>query len=319
LLVSPTTREFEAYWRRWRQRVDEELGRLIGAGQPESLYSSMRYSVEAGGKRLRPLLVLASVEALGKDPVPALPAACALEFIHTFSLIHDDLPALDDDQLRRGIATNHVVFGEATAILAGDALHSLAFRILSKDLLSAYSAAQCLEVVQQVSDAAVHGLACGQVADIEASGRATTHEELLFIHERKTGALFRCAVQVGAILCGASLQETRDLEAFASNLGLAFQIADDILDVTRSQQELGKSPGKDERDGKATYVRLFGLSGARERLEEACFRAASAVAPWGDRGAMLRALAAYVLGQVAPHPGIHAATPREERAAESAR
>jgi geranylgeranyl diphosphate synthase type II len=314
VLLSPASRELEAYWRRWRQRVDEELGRLIGAGEPESLYASMRYSVEAGGKRLRPLLVLASVEALGGDPVAALPAACAIELIHTFSLIHDDLPALDNDQLRRGRPTNHVVFGEATAILAADALHSLAFRVLSQDLLAAYSARQCLEAVQRLSDAAVRGLACGQVADIEASGRATTHEELRSIHERKTGALFLCAVQLGAILGNASSQETCDLEAFASNLGLAFQIADDILDATRTQQELGKSPGKDERDGKATYVRLFELHGARARLEEACIRAASALASWGERGAMLRALAAYVLSQVGRRPNAHAPASREEHA-----
>jgi geranylgeranyl diphosphate synthase type II len=316
--VSSTTREFESYWRCWRTRVDEELGRLIGSGEPEALYSSMRYSVEAGGKRLRPLLVLATVEALGHDPVPALPAACALELVHTFSLIHDDLPALDDDDMRRGVPTNHVMFGEATAILAGDALHALAFRVLSRDLRDAYPASSCLKAVQCLSDAAVDGLACGQVADLQAAGRATTRESLLYIHERKTGSLFRCAVQVGAILGQASPQEARDLDVFASSLGLAFQIADDILDVTRSEQELGKSPGKDERDGKATYARLYGLVGAHERLQEASLRAAGALASWGSRAAMLRALAAYVASQVAKCPGPNPSAAREQHT-ESAR
>jgi len=259
----------------------------------------MRYSVEAGGKRLRPLLVIATLEALGRDPVPALPAACAIELVHTFSLIHDDLPALDDDELRRGRPTNHVVFGEATAILAGDALHALAFRVLSRDLLGAYPAPLCLEAVECLSDAAVDGLARGQVADLQAAGRATSHDALLSIHDRKTGALFRCAVRLGAILGEASAQEEGDLDAFASSLGLAFQIADDILDGTRSRQELGKSPGKDERDGKATYVRLYGLAGARERLDEACQRATVALASWGAPAANLRAFPAYVLEQVA--------------------
>ncbi|MGH7298118.1 MAG: polyprenyl synthetase family protein, partial [Polyangiaceae bacterium] len=256
-----------------------------------------RYSVEAGGKRLRPLLLISTLEALACDPVPALPAACALELVHTFSLIHDDLPALDDDDLRRGQPTNHKVFGEATAILAGDALHALAFRVLSRDLLDTYPAELCLRAVQCVSDAAVHGLACGQVADLEAAGRATTEEKLLFIHDHKTGSLFRCAVQLGAILGSASAVQERDLDLFGSSLGLAFQIADDILDATRSLQELGKSPGKDERDDKATYVRLYGLSGARDRLLDAGRCAAGAIATWGPGAAMLRGLAEYVVQQ----------------------
>jgi len=310
--VVVSSKTLELHWHRWRTRVDENLGRLIGAGEPEALYSSMRYSIEAGGKRLRPLLVLAVVELLGDDPVRALPAACALELIHTFSLIHDDLPALDDDVIRRGRPTNHVAFGEATAILAGDALHALAFRVLSKDLLESYPASLCLEVVHCVSDAAVHGLACGQVADIEAAGRATTREKLADIHNLKTGSLFRCAVRVGAILGRASPQQARDLDVFASSLGLAFQIADDILDVIRSQQDLGKSPGKDERDGKATYVRLYGLAGAHDHLEEACLRATSALASWGSEASILRALVQYVVNQVAPSPGVNAPALRTE-------
>ncbi|MFI5297529.1 MAG: polyprenyl synthetase family protein [Polyangiales bacterium] len=311
-MASFTTRAFESHWHHWRQRVDAELLRLIGAGEPEALWASMKYSVEAGGKRLRPLLVLCTLEALGRDPNPALPAACAIELVHTFSLIHDDLPALDDDSLRRGLPTNHKVFGEATAILAGDALHALAFRVLSKELLDAYPAALCLEAVHCLADAAVHGLACGQVADLRAGGCATTAEEILYIHDHKTGSLFRCAVQLGAILGSASPQQVLDLDRYASSLGLAFQVADDILDVVRSAQELGKSPGKDARDDKATYVRLYGLAGAHARLEEAGQRAADALASWGDEARMLRDLAAYVVQQAGPRASVQSSASREE-------
>jgi geranylgeranyl diphosphate synthase type II len=313
--VSPRPRENEAImvalstpspaddlasrWRFWRTKVDQELDRLVGAGQPDVLWRSMRYSVEAGGKRLRPLLTLATLEALRRDPFPALPAACAVELVHTFSLIHDDLPAMDNDDFRRGRPSNHRAFDEATALLAGDALHSLAFRILSNELADAYPASSCLACVRSLSDAAVHGLASGQVADIQAGGRPTTEEALLFIHERKTGALFRSAVEIGAILGDASPRQARELDLYASSIGLAFQIADDILDVIRSTGELGKSAGKDERDGKATYVRLFGVAGARERLHAAIDRATGALASWGPEAQTLRALAELVAQQVA--------------------
>jgi geranylgeranyl diphosphate synthase type II len=304
-LHSSTLPDLHAHWRRWRGRVDDELGRLIGVGEPAELWTSMRYSVEAGGKRLRPLLVVLTIEALGGDPGPALPAACAVELVHTFSLIHDDLPALDDDDLRRGLPTNHKVFGEATAILAGDALHALAFRVLSRDLLGAYSAAQCLAAVDCLSDAAVNGLASGQVADIHAGGRTTTAERLLFIHERKTASLFRCAMRLGAILGQATPAQARDLDDFASALGLAFQIADDVLDVTRSARELGKSPGKDARDDKATYVSLYGLPAARQRLADAAAGATGALASWGPSAAVLRAVVAYVVAQADAGPDRH--------------
>jgi geranylgeranyl diphosphate synthase, type II len=290
---------FHQRWHFWRDRVDRELARLTGSGEPDALWRSMRYSLEAGGKRLRPLLLLSTLEGLDRDAEPALPAACALELMHTFSLIHDDLPALDDDDLRRGVPTNHKVFGEATAILAGDALHALAFRVLSNDLLDAYPPRLCLEAVRCVSDAAVFGLASGQVADIEASGRPATEAMVLYIHARKTGALFRCAVRLGAILGEASPKRCEELDVYASSLGLAYQIADDVLDVTRSEQELGKSPGKDERDGKATYVRLYGLDGARERLVQEARRATEALASWGPGAMMLRSLAEYVVLQAA--------------------
>jgi geranylgeranyl pyrophosphate synthase len=283
----------------WRKRIDRELDRLIGAGEPAMLWQSMRYSVEAGGKRLRPLLTLATLEALGRDPLPALPAACAVELVHTFSLIHDDLPALDDDDLRRGRPSNHRAFDEATALLAGDALHALAFNSLSIALSESYPAARCLACVRALSTAAVHGLASGQVADPQAGGRRMTEEGLLFIHERKTGALFRAAVEMGAILGEASPRQSSELLRFASSLGLAFQIADDVLDVVQSTEELGKSAGKDERDDKATYVRLFGVTGARARLRDAIDGAGAALSSWGPEADALRSVAHQVARQVA--------------------
>jgi len=292
--ASSTIGEFESYWRGWRKQVDEELGRLIGAGEPEALYSSMRYSIEAGGKRLRPLLVLATVEALGHDALRALPAACAVELVHTFSLIHDDLPSLDNDDFRRGVPSNHVVHGEATAILAGDTIHALAFQVLARDLLPAYPAWICLQVIRELAEAAVTGLAAGQMADLMASADRVTTKELREIHANKTGSMFRCAVRIGGILGGATPAKMADLDRYATSLGLAFQIADDILDVTGTLEQLGKSPGKDERDGKATYVNLHGLAGARERLLDAISEAERALSSWQGRATRLRQLAQYV-------------------------
>lgn len=300
----------ESRWRHWRTRVDEALPTLVGRGEPAALWNSMRYSVDAGGKRVRPLLVLSTIEALGRDAEPAIAAACAIELVHTFSLIHDDLPALDDDDLRRGRPSNHKVFGEATAILAGDALHALAFRILSTELLAGYPALSCLRAVRCLADAAVHGLACGQVADLHAGGRPVSAESVQFIHDRKTGSLFRCAVELGAILGEASTQQAADLDAYATHLGLAFQIADDVIDVTGSRESLGKSPGKDARDGKATYVQLHGIAGARERLAEAGARATNALAEWGAEADGLRALVTRVVGQAAPRPQLAPSSPR---------
>jgi geranylgeranyl diphosphate synthase type II len=298
--VTPPAATFDlsAYWQTWRVAVDDQLDRVAFSREPDTLWKSMRYSLQAGGKRVRPLLTLAAVEALGGDPRQALMAACAVELIHTQSLIHDDLPAMDDDSLRRGKPTNHKVFGEANAILAGDAMLALAFVTLSADLAEHYDAARCLAVVRELGEATVYGMVSGQVVDIESEGREVGPATLEYIHRHKTGALIRASVRIGAILAGADKQAFSELDHYADALGLAFQIADDILDGTKTASELGKTPGKDASAGKATYVSLYGLETANAKLLEAEARALAPLDGWGERAEPLRALARYVAGQV---------------------
>ena len=212
----------------------------------------MRYSLLAGGKRLRPILVLAAAEAVGGRSEQALPAAAAVEMIHTYSLVHDDLPSMDDDSLRRGVPTSHVVFGEAIAVLAGDALQAHAFRLLSEPAegLPPERALRALHVLATAAGTA--GMVGGQVADLEAEGKAVTAENLEFIHRSKTGALLRASVEIGAIVGGADDANIAALSRYGEHIGLAFQIVDDVLDVTATSEALGKSAGKDERAGKAT-------------------------------------------------------------------
>ncbi len=296
-MTLPRTHDLDSHWQQWRTTVNTELDRFVPVAEPRTLWESIRYSVTAGGKRLRPFLVIATMEALVQDPRPAIPAACAIELIHTFSLIHDDLPALDNDEFRRGVPSNHSVYGEATAILAGDALQALAFRLLSRDLRASYPASLCLDVVEQLSDTAVNGLACGQAADLAATGKPIGEESLRYIHDHKTGSLIRCAVRVGTVLGSATPQQTHDLDAYAMSLGLAFQIADDVLDAVGSAMELGKTPGKDERDGKATYAKHYGISRAMQSLREEGLRAEQALASWGEEATMLRLLVRHVVRQ----------------------
>ncbi len=290
--------DLAAYWDDWRLVVDAALDALAPMRHPETLWSSMRYSLQAGGKRLRPVLTIATMDALGVDPRPALPAACALELVHTQSLIHDDLPAMDDDDLRRGKPTNHKVFGEAQAILAGDAMLAWAFATLAGPLAASYPADRCLAAVRELAEATVLGMVSGQVVDVASEGQVVDEATLTFIHTHKTGALIRASVRVGAILAGADAASAKSLDAYADALGLAFQIADDILDCTRTAEQLGKTPGKDEAADKATYVKLFGLSAARERLVAAVADAEAALTAFGERGEALRAIARYVAAQV---------------------
>jgi geranylgeranyl diphosphate synthase, type II len=235
---------------------------------PERLHRAMRYSLFAGGKRLRPTLVLASGESLGAATDDLMPAACAVEMIHTYSLIHDDLPAMDNDDLRRGRPTCHKAFGEATAILAGDALLTQAFRVLSSDG-PARDATRQIKVIREVATAAgtVDALIGGQMADIENEGVKVEPPALEYIHRSKTGAMITASVVVGAIVAGANDGEIEKLRAYGERIGLAFQIADDILDVTSTSEQLGKTPGKDQAARKATYPAVHGLeaSGARAR------------------------------------------------------
>lgn len=249
--------------------VGQWLDRLLPTSDaaPRTIHEAMRYSVFAGGKRLRPILCIASGEVFGAQEDQLLPAACALEMIHTYSLIHDDLPAMDDDTLRRGRATCHVVYGEAMAILAGDALLTRAFETLAKH--GPDQVGVRLRVIDEVSSAAgtVRALIGGQVMDIESQGSDVTEGKLEEIHRSKTGALIRCAVRIGAIIGGASDSELQTLTVYGEKAGLAFQVADDILDATASPEDLGKTPGKDVASGKATYVKLLGLDGASRKAQ----------------------------------------------------
>jgi geranylgeranyl diphosphate synthase type II len=297
-LDSQSAFDLTAYWEGWRGAIEAELDRLTPLRYPEVLWDSMRYSLHAGGKRLRPLLTVATLDALEADPRPALPAACALELIHTQSLIHDDLPAMDDDDLRRGKPTNHKVFGEAQAILAGDAMLAWAFAVVAGPLGQAYPAERCLAVVSELAEATVIGMVSGQAVDIASEGEAIDSQTLAYIHTHKTGALIRAAVRTGASLVDASATQRAALDRYANAVGLAFQIADDILDVTRTAAELGKTPGKDEAADKATYVKFYGLEAARQRLGSAGAEALTALEGFGPSALALRAIARYVVAQV---------------------
>ncbi len=264
---------------------------------PATLHRAMRYSIFAGGKRIRPVLMMAACEAVGGEPERVLPAACAMEMIHTYSLIHDDLPAMDDDDFRRGRPTNHKVFGEATAILAGDALLTEAFVLLSGSEASREVPAAILcRVIQLISRAAgSQGMVGGQVVDMESEGKAIDFPTLEYIHTRKTGALMLASIQAGALIGGADEEAYGALTRYGEYAGLAFQVADDILDITGDQAELGKDVGSDQARGKATYPALLGLSEARARAAELKDLAVSALSPLGERAEPLREIARFIV------------------------
>jgi len=258
------------------------------------LYEAMRYMVLGGGKKMRPALVLLTCEACGGRPDDALPAACAVEMVHTYSLIHDDLPAMDDDDLRHGRASCHKRFGEAMAVLAGDALLTEAFRVLATQVPDPARATAL--VAELAAAAGAVGMVGGQVADLQAEQAGAGDERLLeVIHRRKTAALLTAAVVMGAISAGASDHWNRSLRAYGMHLGLAFQIADDVLDATASTAALGKTAGKDAVAGKLTYVSLFGVEAARRRARAEADCAIDALAGFGHEGDWLRDLARYVV------------------------
>ncbi len=252
--------------------VDQWLDRLLPSEleNPTTIHEAMRYSVFAGGKRLRPILTIATGEIFGSEERELLPAACSLEMIHTYSLIHDDLPAMDDDDLRRGRPTCHVVYGEAMAILSGDALLTQAFGSLAEHQF--LDADKKVRVISEVAHAAgtTRALIGGQVLDLESEGKPVTGEMLEEIHRAKTGALIRCAVRLGAIIGNASEMELGALTLYGERAGLAFQVADDLLDETATSEELGKTAGKDAARQKATYTALFGIDGARRMADRLC-------------------------------------------------
>jgi geranylgeranyl diphosphate synthase type II len=258
---------------------------------------AMHYSLFVGGKRLRPILCLAAAEAVGGDSGEVLPVACALEMIHTYSLIHDDLPAMDDDDLRRGQPTCHKQFDEATAILAGDGLLTEAFHTMAA-AASAYEGreAALLEAIGLVADAAGYqGMVGGQMLDLLAEGRRVSPKELETIHRHKTGALLTAAVRTGALMGGGSRTEVTLLTDYGEKFGLAFQVTDDLLDVEGEAAEMGKTPGMDEKHGKATYPAVLGLEATRKWAQSLVEEAVAALESFQDRAAPLRALARYLL------------------------
>jgi geranylgeranyl diphosphate synthase type II len=280
-------------------RIDAELDRTLPNSErlPASLHQAMRYSIFAGGKRIRPLLVIAACEAVGGEVTNVLPAACALEMIHTYSLIHDDLPAMDDDDYRRGQLTNHKVFGEATAILAGDALLTQAFILLTAETPGeSVIPAERLRVLHIIAHAAGSlGMVGGQVVDMESETKPVELPVIEYIHTHKTGALILASLQAGAILGGADSRAFAALTRYGECAGLAFQIADDILDIVGEQSLLGKDVGSDVQRGKATYPALLGLAESRRRAEELRDLAIAALAPLGTKAEPLRALVSFIV------------------------
>jgi geranylgeranyl diphosphate synthase type II len=279
-----------------REKVNIQLEKYIelAPGIPGRLQEAMAYSLLAGGKRLRPILVLLSCEACGGSTEAALPAACAIEMVHTYSLIHDDLPAMDNDDLRRGRPTNHVVFGEALAILAGDGLLTLAFEVMARDISPAETAAACCADLARA--AGMVGMVGGQVADLEAEGRTVASlDELEAIHRRKTGALLASSLTLGARIAGAKNDDLHRLASYGRCLGLAFQITDDLLDVCGTSLNMGKTVQKDAARGKLTYPSLLGEEASLLRAQCQIAEACEWIKPFGDRGRRLDALAQFVL------------------------
>ena len=289
--------DLEPYLQSRRVLVDAALERFLPpeSTAPPAVHRAMRYSVLAGGKRLRPILVIAGAEAVGGHADMVLPSACALELIHTYSLIHDDLPAMDDDDYRRGQLTSHKVFGEAMAILAGDALLTPAFRLVAENAAHVKDSRVICDVVAEIASAAgTGGMVGGQVVDIESEGKTITPETLDYIHTHKTAALIRASLRVGAMLAGARPAALEAISAAGHRLGLAFQIVDDILDVEGSLEELGKTAGSDERKQKATYPAVHGLDASRRRARTLLDEAQAALAPLGPAAQPVLALADFI-------------------------
>ncbi|WP_017303580.1 geranylgeranyl diphosphate synthase CrtE [Spirulina subsalsa] len=277
-------------------RVEEALDQLLPITEPPTIYKAMRYSLLAGGKRLRPTLCLATCTLLGGTAEMAMPTACAMEVIHTMSLIHDDLPAMDNDDYRRGQLTNHKVFGEDMAILAGDALLAYAFELIASQT-EGVPPERVLKAIAHLAHAAgAGGLVGGQVVDLESEGKADiTVDTLTFIHTHKTGALLEACVICGALIAGAGEEDLQRLSRYAKNIGLAFQIVDDILDITSTQEELGKTAGKDLAAQKVTYPSLWGIEESRVQAQRLIDEAIAALANYDTKADPLRALARFIV------------------------
>lgn len=287
--------ELESYLKQQKQLVEEALDRSLPITKPEKIYEAMRYSLLAGGKRLRPILCLATCELMGGTLEMAMPTACALEMIHTMSLIHDDLPAMDNDDYRRGTLTNHKVYGEDIAILAGDGLLAYAFEYVAQQTRNV-PPQQVLKVIACLGrTVGAAGLVGGQVLDLESEGKSDISvSTLTFIHTCKTGALLEASVVSGAMLAGASNEDIQRLSKYAQNIGLAFQIIDDILDITATEEELGKTPGKDLQAQKATYPSLWGLEESKAQARALVSAAVAELTPYGEKAEPLRAIANFI-------------------------
>jgi geranylgeranyl diphosphate synthase type II len=286
----------DLYLRTASREVDAALDRMLpkATTRPSTIHQAMRYSLFAGGKRLRPVLCLAAAEACQGTREAALPSACAVECIHTYSLIHDDLPCMDNDDLRRGRPTSHKVFGEGVAVLAGDALLTFAFEILAEvPGTRRHRPAAFVKTLATASGS--RQLIAGQVADLEAEGKLSTRAMLRFIHERKTAALIEASLLLGGMSVNATEIQLNALRTFGRRLGLAFQVIDDILDVTQSSETLGKSAGKDVQAGKSTYPSLIGLDASRREARKLTRAAHEALNPLGKHAVRLREIADYLL------------------------
>jgi geranylgeranyl diphosphate synthase, type II len=276
--------------------IDAELGRLTPAetAEPATIHRAMRYSLFAGGKRIRPILSIEAARAAGDDSEGVIAAACTLEFIHTYSLIHDDLPALDNDDYRRGKLTNHKVFGDAMAILAGDSLLTLAFQALAQ--LDAPDARKTRMIAELATAAGtVGGMIGGQVADLEGEGQTPTAALLESIHRAKTGALLRASLRIGAIYAGADDAQYAALSRYGEHVGLAFQIVDDILDVEQSSEALGKTAGKDAQQQKITFPAVYGIGESRRMAAHQCEQAHGTLVSFGERARRLHELADLIV------------------------
>ncbi len=291
--------DLKLYLKEKKALVDEALGRFLPESDEYSadVVKAMRYSLFAGGKRLRPILCIAGAEAVGGDAQSVLPVACALEMIHTYSLIHDDLPVIDNDDLRRGKPTNHRVFGEAMALLAGDGLLTKAFHLMAhKDPKNRVKPSVSLKVIGLIATAAGYeGMVGGQVVDIQSEGKEGDSSIVEFIHTRKTGALIAASVSSGAILGGAEKDQLKALTSYGKDIGLAFQVADDILNVEGSSREMGKSVGSDVRQGKITFPAVFGLERSKEIQKTLVDRALEALKSFEERAGPLRQIARFII------------------------
>jgi len=293
---SPGNYDLAAYLAGCASAVNRALDFYIprASVKPATIHKAMRYSLNAGGKRIRPALVFASAEACGGSQEAALPMACAVECIHTYSLIHDDLPAMDNDDFRRGKPTSHKVFGEGIAILAGDALLTQAFEILAR-ARSTVRYNHSAMVLELARGAGSRQLIAGQVADLEGEGKKISQAQLQYIHECKTSALLTCSCRLGSMSANATAAQLKAVSEFGRHVGLAFQVIDDILDVTQTTEDLGKTAGKDVTAQKATYPAIVGLEKSRQIARQLTDKAFKALKPFGKRAAALEGIATYLL------------------------